>query len=193
MERATENYMPPLQPMQLMSSAPARILLGLGASRPGEWGTPRETVTRCLKVLPRLGFRVHLISGLYVTEAVGPGREGRYVNAVATGESHMPPHALLRLFKTLERQAGGRSAMRWGPRALDIDILDYRGLTVRSRSLQLPHRQMADRPFVLVPLAEIAPGWRHPKIGLTARQLLRRLPGQAAGQVLHRIPAGNVE
>lgn len=173
--------------MQSTTAANARILLGLGASQAGNWGAPPATLSRCIAELPRAGFRVLSASGLYETQAVGPGGDGVYVNAAVMGESHLAPAALLRALKRLERRAGRRSAMRWGPRPLDIDILGWRGRVARGAALTLPHPRMHLRPFVLAPLAEIAPGWRHPELGLSARQLLRRLPARTDGRVLRRL------
>jgi 2-amino-4-hydroxy-6-hydroxymethyldihydropteridine diphosphokinase len=89
---------------------------------------------------------------------------------------------MLRLLKRIERRAGRRLGRRWGPRPLDIDILDYRGTRIgwppRRREpgrLILPHPEMHRRVFVLVPLLEIAPHWRHPILGLGARALLSHL------------------
>jgi 2-amino-4-hydroxy-6-hydroxymethyldihydropteridine diphosphokinase len=91
-----------------------------------------------------------------------------------------PPRNIIRLFKTLERAAGRRPRCRNAPRPLDLDLLSYGSLVVnwpppRPRpALVLPHPLLAERPFVLAPLADIAPDWRHPVFGLTARALLAR-------------------
>jgi 2-amino-4-hydroxy-6-hydroxymethyldihydropteridine diphosphokinase len=108
------------------------------------------------------------------------------------------PVALLSRLKSIERRAGRRrSAPRWTPRPLDIDIVDYAGRvagSVGSRvagSLVLPHPELHRRPFVVLPLAEIAPRWRHPRTGQSIQMLRWRLARQAAGRLVPQPAAGS--
>ncbi len=178
----------------------AVIVLGLGANRASRWGPPDQAVARCLEALAASRFfTVRTASSLYLSAGVGPGRATRYVNAVVTGDSHLAPEALLSALRRLERAAGPRSAMPWGKRSLDIDLLGYKnrvigwgapaGKSARER-LTVPHPRLHLRPFVLVPMLEAAPAWRHPVSGLTARGLLRLLPAAQPGQVLQRLAVG---
>jgi 2-amino-4-hydroxy-6-hydroxymethyldihydropteridine diphosphokinase len=144
-------------------------------------------LARALDELSRAGIRVVRISRTYSTAPLGPGRQDRYLNSVALVAARLPPAVLLRLLKRIERRAGRRLGRKWGPRPLDIDILDYRGTRIgwpprrrQSGRLILPHPEMHRRVFVLVPLLEIAPHWRHPVLGVGARALLSHL---AAGKV----------
>ena len=98
------------------------------------------------------------------------------------------PAQLLRMAKRIEWAAGRRSGVRWGPRPLDIDLLDYAGRQINvgdgkrvAGRLVLPHPEMHRRGFVLVPLAQVAPHWRHPVSGMTARSLIARRPTLARG------------
>ena len=88
------------------------------------------------------------------------------------------PGALLAAVKDVERRGGRVPTFRNGPREIDVDILDLRGFVETGRDPILPHPRMAGRRFVLAPLEEIAPGWKHPVTGLTAKQLLRGLPAK---------------
>lgn len=178
------------------------ILLGLGSNRSGVWGCPTDMIIRCVKELTGLAFfSVQKESSLYQTASIGPGRSSVFVNAVIVGDSHLSPEALLRALKCIERGAGSRSAMPWGPRALDIDILAYKDRVIgwpdlhkksrqRRRSgppLTIPHPGLHVRPFVLVPLLEICPEWRHPVLDLSVRQFCRRASSATRGKVLQRI------
>ncbi|MBC8051189.1 MAG: 2-amino-4-hydroxy-6-hydroxymethyldihydropteridine diphosphokinase, partial [Chitinophagales bacterium] len=139
--------------------------------------------------------RVRAFSSLYRTAPLGPSQPF-YVNAAASIETPLSPQALLRLLKRLERDAGRRTGRRWGPRPLDLDILDYKGRIHNwrvypgggtpdaSRALVLPHAGLHVRPFALAPVAEIAPRWRHPVFHDTARELLRKARGAKDGAVL---------
>lgn len=173
------------------------ILVALGSNRSGAWGSPEQTLKRAVKELAKApGTRVLRRSKLYQTAGVGPGQPGIFVNSVVAIECHCGPAALLRRLKMIERIPGPRSTRRWGPRTLDLDILDYRrrisGWTGKGRvthaSIQgrvvLPHPLMHLRPFVLVPLVEIASDWRHPVLQLTARQLSRQMRNERGGRVL---------
>jgi 7,8-dihydro-6-hydroxymethylpterin-pyrophosphokinase len=91
----------------------------------------------------------------------------------------MPAGDLLRAAKRIERLAGRTPTFRNGPRILDVDLLDVRGEVAASPGLILPHPRLATRRFALEPLAAIAPRWRHPVSGKTARQLLRELDDRA--------------
>jgi len=117
---------------------------------------------------------------------MGPGLQAPYLNEVLLLEGWLSPAAVLRLAKALERRAGRRTGRRWGPRCLDVDVLDHGGRRLgwppqrRERGrLILPHPEMHTRAFVLVPLMEVAPHWRHPVFGVPARTLLARLGPRA--------------
>lgn len=166
------------------------VLLALGANISGPWGEPRSTLTRAVERLPGLGATVVKHSGFYRTKPAGYVRQPWFLNAVLTTCTNVPPATLLRRLKLLERRAGRKLTRHWGPRPLDIDILDYRGVRVRSyrketlrTNLVLPHPGIANRGFVLVPLAAVAPEWRHPISGLSARQLLARNPRLTRGVI----------
>lgn len=111
-----------------------------------------------------------------------------FYNAVVIIRADMPLGSLLRRLKYLERCAGRRVTARWSARPLDIDIIDVGGrvlnwpsLTRLGQAMILPHPLMHERGFVLVPLAEVAPDWRHPVLGLTAREMLYRNPALRRG------------
>jgi 2-amino-4-hydroxy-6-hydroxymethyldihydropteridine diphosphokinase len=161
------------------------LLLGIGANVDGPWGAPAHTLMRARHMLAAAGLHIVASSRAYVTVALGPGRQRPYLNAVLAVRSNLPPAAILRLAKRIERQAGRRLGQHWGPRALDIDLLDHGGRRLgwpprrRDRGrLVLPHPEMHARAFVLVPLLDVAPSWRHPVLGLPGRTLLARLPVQ---------------
>ena len=148
----------------------------------GPWGTPPQTVTRALGELDRGGLRLIVASRLMETAPFGRINQPNFINAVAAIRTHLPPAALLARLHVIERAAGRRRTIRWGPRSLDLDLLDYHGL-IRNEpssdtapgSLILPHPGIAERIFVLEPLAEIAPNWRHPMLHATAKELLKRI------------------
>jgi 2-amino-4-hydroxy-6-hydroxymethyldihydropteridine diphosphokinase len=149
--------------------------------------------------MERAGVRVVAISPFYETAAIGRARQPPYVNAVALIDTDLPPDALIRLLKRIERNAGRRGGRPWGPRTLDIDIVDYKGIVrhwrgreadfarAGARPLVLPHPLAHQRPFVLKPLSDIAPDWRHPVLGQSAGALLRRAEKGGQGAVLKRL------
>ena len=178
-----------------------KIVVGLGANCPGAWGTPAETIAQALGEIERRNIAVLAVSPLYQTAAVGSARQPAYVNAVALLDTTLPPEALLRVLKEIERRSGRRGGRPWGPRSLDIDIVDY-GRMVRywrgghpqfkragARPLILPHPLAHERPFVLKPLLDIAPDWRHPALNISARDLWHRVSRHEQGRVLKRLVA----
>jgi len=161
------------------------ILVALGSNLSGPWGFPREALARALGQLDRDCVRVIAASPLIVTAPFGRLNQPSFVNAAARIETHLPPEALMRRLHAIEREAGRRRAVRWGPRTLDLDLIDYHGLVRKDYAakggLVLPHPGIAERIFVLEPIAVIAPHWRHPVTHLSARQMLRRLNGVRPG------------
>lgn len=130
-------------------------------------------------------------SDLYRTEPLGDPGQPWYVNAVAELRTGLPPLQLLHALQELERAAGRPSVRaRWAPRLLDLDLLLYGRRSVVAPGLRIPHPRMHERRFVLEPLAELAPGIRHPTLGRRISDLLaslddrlrvEKLPGLAAG------------
>ena len=161
------------------------ILVALGSNRRGPWGTPHETVSRALQVLNRGGLKLKRSSTLLQSLPFGRTDQPVFVNAVAEVETAIGPVALMQKLHHIERMAGRRRTLRWGPRTLDLDLLDYNG-RVRPRPARptLPHPGIEERIFVLAPLLEVAPHWRHPVSKLSARAMLRRLDPAGEGALL---------
>ncbi len=107
------------------------------------------------------------------TDPVGGPPQGGFLNGVAEIETGLQPRPLLDFLQQIE-QALGRppERIRWGPRVIDLDLLAYDDLRLQDPELTLPHPRMHARHFVLIPLAEIAPNWRHPELHKTAKELL---------------------
>jgi 2-amino-4-hydroxy-6-hydroxymethyldihydropteridine diphosphokinase len=162
------------------------ILIGVGGNLASpRFGAPPDTLAAALVALEAEGVQVATRSAWYRTEPVPRSDQPWFVNAVASLITHLAARDLFAVLQAAERQFGRVRGERNAARVLDLDLLDYRGLVTETSSLILPHPRLHQRRFVLQPLAEIAPDWRHPLSGLTAEQLLSRL---TAKQPIERLP-----
>lgn len=153
------------------------ILIGIGsnlASR--EYETPTATAAAAVAQLPALGIEVVARSPWYRSEPVPVSDQPWFVNAVAKVATGLEPNALLERLLALEVRFGRLRSAPNAARTLDLDLLDYDGRLVDTPALVLPHPRLHERRFVLAPLCDLASDWRHPRIGLTASELLARLP-----------------
>lgn len=143
------------------------IYIALGANQPatyrGEVVSPQETFFLAVVRLQQFGINVTRASHLWQSPAwPDPNAQPPYINAVIAVDTKLEPLDLLAVLKQAEAAFGRVEAERNAPRPLDLDILDYDGQIMDSETLTLPHPRMLTRPFVLMPLAEIAPNWQDP-------------------------------
>src|SRR6266508_3567952 len=152
-------------------SRPRVAYLGLGSNV----GDRRAHLTAALAEIESFA-PIDCLSSFYSSDPVGYTGQRKFWNAVAEVRWAGSPEALLRVVKEIERRGGRRRTFAGVPREIDVDILDLGGVVRIRRDPILPHPSLAGRRFALAPLAEIAPEWRHPVNGLTAKQMLRTLP-----------------
>jgi 2-amino-4-hydroxy-6-hydroxymethyldihydropteridine diphosphokinase len=154
------------------------IVIALGANLPSRAGPPLETVKSARAELSRHGVQPVAVSSYYVTKAWPDPSDPPFVNAVARVETKHSPAELLALLHQTETVFGRVRTQKNAPRTLDLDLVDYDG-RVGAGPPELPHPRLADRAFVLVPLADISPAWRHPVTGRTIADLIDALPPDA--------------
>jgi 2-amino-4-hydroxy-6-hydroxymethyldihydropteridine diphosphokinase len=134
---------------------------------------------------------VEAVSSFYETAPVGLVEQPDFLNAVVALRTWLPPQELMNALLHIEQQHGRdrNVSVPKGPRTLDLDLLSYDNLVLETPSLTLPHPALAERRFVLVPLVEIAPQWRHPVCGKTAAELLAELShtGEESTQTVRKI------
>lgn len=151
------------------------ILIALGGNLASRAGEPAQTLDAALASLEQRGVRVRATSPYYVTPAWPDPSEPAFTNAVAQVESSLSPHALMELLHETETVFGRVRSHRNAPRTLDLDLLDYDGRVEQGPPV-LPHPRLAERAFVLVPLADIAPDWIDPVSGKNVAALIAALP-----------------
>lgn len=183
---------------------PARFeqsLIALGANLPFAGARPAETLRRAVTALAAEGFALRALSRFYATPCFPAGAGPDYVNAAAVLDCReaVDIAAVLAALHRVEARFGRERALRWGMRTLDIDLLAMGDSVLPDAATQdlwrnlapeaqvgttpdrpiLPHPRLQDRAFVLVPLADVAPDWVHPRTGQSVRQMLAALPADA--------------
>jgi 2-amino-4-hydroxy-6-hydroxymethyldihydropteridine diphosphokinase len=143
-----------------------RAVLGLGANL----GDPREALRAAVAGLAALeGSEVVAVSALWRTAPVGGPEQPEYTNAVVLLRTALDPHALLEAAQRLEAAADRVRGLRWGPRTLDVDILDVEGVRSTDPVLTVPHPRAHERSFVLAPWEQVDPDWILAPTGLVPR------------------------
>ncbi len=154
----------------------ARAFIALGANLPFEGLPPAVTLARAAAALGEAGLRPLAFSSLWETAPWPPSDQPVYLNAVAELDAaRLTPQPLYELLRAIEARFGRERRVRWDARTLDLDILGIDGFEGRFGDLVLPHPRLAERAFVLAPLAEIAPDWAPPGLGRSAAELLAGL------------------
>ncbi len=148
----------------------ATAYLGLGSNI----GNRKKNLTNAIGMLSQY-VKVEELSSIYETEPEGFTQQPLFLNAVCRISTELSPEDLIDLVKKIESDIGRKPSFPNAPRPIDIDILLYNDKIIHSRSLTIPHPRLARRAFVLVPLAEIAPGIIHPENGASISQLFENL------------------
>jgi 2-amino-4-hydroxy-6-hydroxymethyldihydropteridine diphosphokinase len=144
------------------------VYIGLGSNLGDRVENLRDAVHR-------LGAIIHVeqVSQLYVAAPLGYVRDDAYINAALHGRTTMTPMDLLGMMQSIETAMGRRPGVQYGPRPIDLDMLFYDSIQMETLKLTIPHPRLAERAFVLKPLADIAPNLMHPVLYYTVTQLLQ--------------------
>ena len=148
-----------------------RVALGIGANIGDRLGSIR----RARRMLHDLAGAIAGQSDVYETAPWGESGQPRFMNACVVLDTGLAPLALLDVIKGIEESMGRVKRARWMEREIDIDILLYNDSVIMSSELTVPHPFMHERAFVLLPLSAIAPDWLHPKLHVSARDMLKSL------------------
>ena len=154
------------------------VYLSLGSNI----GDREKNLRKAIRALAEANLRVTRVSSFYETEPVDLREQPWFLNCVVEGKTEVPALDLLRGLQGIERHMGSERLVPKGPRLIDIDILLYGHDSIDLGELQVPHPRMLQRKFVLIPLAEIAPNWKHPSWAGTAQQIASNLSDSSVVQ-----------
>ena len=170
--------------MPTATAGTAPILIGLGANLPSTHGPPLKALEMSLASLQASGVSILAVAPWYESAPVPLNDQPWFINTVAAVDTELAPSDFLALLHEVERKFGRLRRERWEARVLDIDLLDYKGMLSAGPEVILPHPRMAERAFVLLPLRDLIPDWRHPESGRSVAELVGALP---ADQQIRRL------
>jgi 2-amino-4-hydroxy-6-hydroxymethyldihydropteridine diphosphokinase len=163
------------------------IVIALGANLDSPAGPPAATIAAALDALAKNGLKIEAVSAFFATPAWPDPTDPPYVNAVARVGSAPMPAELMDILHQIESAYGRTRSEKNAPRTVDLDLIDYEG-RVEEGPPTLPHPRMAQRAFVLIPLSDIAPEWRHPATGLSVGELIAALPEESRAAIVRLTP-----
>jgi len=186
------------------------FLIALGANLPSAAGQPAQTLIAALEMMAEQGLALVAVSRFYRSPAFPAGSGPDYVNACAMLRAEATPAQVLARLHAIEEELGRVRTERWQARKIDLDLIAagqtllpdaplqaaWRALPLERQmretpaELILPHPRLQDRGFVLIPLAEIAPGWRHPATGESVAEMAAALPEAEKAALVPLEPAG---
>ena len=158
------------------------ILIGIGANLPSSrHGEPRATCGAALEFLAEAGLLIAARSRWYKSAPVPISDQPWFVNAVVQVKTALPPEGLMDLLLQTEEEFGRQRAEVNAPRILDLDLLAFGKIVLSAEEkgappMSVPHPRLGDRAFVLLPIRDVDPGWRHPVKDLTVDEMIRDLP-----------------
>ncbi len=143
------------------------VYIGIGSNI----GDRKENCRKAIKLLKENGIAIKKQSSMYETEPWGVKDQPKFINMAIEVETDKKPEKLLRILKEIEKEIGRAESVKWGPRVIDLDILFYDDMILKTQDLKIPHPLMHERAFVLKPLGEIAPDKKHPVTGKTIKEM----------------------
>ena len=151
----------------------ATIHIGIGSNL----GNREENCVKATRFLLDNGIIVTSMSSMIETEPWGMTNQQKFINTAIEAQTDLGPRELLDILKKIESDMDRQPSVKWGPRIIDLDILFYDDLVMKTDGLEIPHPYMNKRDFVLIPLAEIAPDKIHPVLKKSVKELLEVLHG----------------
>ena len=172
-----------------MPTAATPVIIALGANLPSEFGPPRAALGAALERIAASGVAITGRSPWYESAPVPASDQPWYVNGVVTVETALDPAELLELLLATEAEMGRRRTVANAARFIDMDLIAYGDAVRRApqQAPELPHPRMETRAFVVLPLADLLPDWRHPVTGAPVAALAADLPGD---QTLRKMADG---
>ncbi len=156
----------------------ARVFIGIGSNL----GDQNANFYHAAQLLLQNSILIIRRSPIYHTSPWGYLDQPGFLNAVLEIETDAHPLSLLHILKSIEKKIGRQQSQKWGPRIIDLDILFYDHLILKTPELTIPHPLIAERLFVLIPLADLSPDFVHPVLGKTISTLLKEKAARSDGE-----------